>query len=290
MMRRRGPTAVAAVLIGFVVALGFAWSALADPSADKPAAAQLFAMVNQERLAAGLAPLVFSDAATQVSEGWSVHMAMTNELAHNDAWFSPETRSRAGAKAVGENVAYNADLADAHRRLMASPGHRANILDPRFQQIGIGAVRGPNGSWWITQDFLQSRAASDTSEAVAKAVPAAPTTPTPPTTTPPPPPASVPTTAPPAAETARDPATDGPTSTTTSALVTPTTVAVEAPAVHASGGAAQETASGPVLRPVERPGPASTASIGFGGFAALLLVAVAIGTVRMRGSAKTPSP
>jgi len=37
---------------------------------------------------------------------------------------------------------------------MNSPGHRANILSPRFTRIGIGAVRTTSGRWWATQDFV----------------------------------------------------------------------------------------------------------------------------------------
>src|SRR5207245_5251859 len=38
---------------------------------------------------------------------------------------------------------------------MASPGHRANILNSAFTQIGIGAAVNPNSQWksYWTQDF-----------------------------------------------------------------------------------------------------------------------------------------
>jgi len=143
--------------------LGSAQSASAEPSPDKVAAGQLVALVNQERAAAGLPPLGLSDVAVEVAEEWSVHMAASGVLAHNDAWFSRETKERAGAAASGENVASNIDVVDAHRRLMASPHHRANILDPRFHQVGVGAVQDGSGTWWITEDFLQLRVIHDTS-------------------------------------------------------------------------------------------------------------------------------
>ncbi len=37
---------------------------------------------------------------------------------------------------------------------MASPSHRANILNPRFAHIGIGAVQTTSGVWYAVQDFL----------------------------------------------------------------------------------------------------------------------------------------
>ena len=53
---------------------------------------------------------------------------------------------------VGENLAWGAnERATPHSQLVAwmnSPGHRANILNRRFREIGIGVVTGaPQGSW-----------------------------------------------------------------------------------------------------------------------------------------------
>ena len=42
----------------------------------------------------------------------------------------------------------------AHQQFMASPDHRANILDPRFRRIGIGAARRGD-TWWITENFVK---------------------------------------------------------------------------------------------------------------------------------------
>jgi hypothetical protein len=152
---------------------------------DKAAASQMLVLINADRAAVGLAPLSVSTVAVEVAEAWSASMADTDTLAHNDAWFTSSSRERAGASAVGENVAYNADIADAHRRLMDSPGHRANILDGRFHQIGIGVVRGVTGSYWITEDFLQLRSVPAL-VAEPAAPPADPSNPPAPSTTTPP--------------------------------------------------------------------------------------------------------
>jgi len=39
------------------------------------------------------------------------------------------------------------------RALMASSGHRANILDARFTYIGLGAVRS-GGHWYAVEEFI----------------------------------------------------------------------------------------------------------------------------------------
>jgi uncharacterized protein YkwD len=55
---------------------------------------------------------------------------------------------------IGENIAFNSTVRRAHRALMASPGHRANILDPRMRRVGVGIVeRG--GELWVTEVFTK---------------------------------------------------------------------------------------------------------------------------------------
>ncbi len=64
---------------------------------------------------------------------------------------------------VGENIyycsvsndVYNVDY--GHRALMNSPGHRANILEPRFQKIGLGIYRNAKGEFWVTEMFSRDQ-------------------------------------------------------------------------------------------------------------------------------------
>jgi uncharacterized protein YkwD len=57
----------------------------------------------------------------------------------------------------GENIGYNnTNPAAMHRSWMNSPGHRKNILNPNFREIGVGAIPGTfRGSRTImyTADF-----------------------------------------------------------------------------------------------------------------------------------------
>ena len=60
---------------------------------------------------------------------------------------------------VGENIAKFRDVFRAQAAFMNEPplghNHRANILDPDFTHVGIGIVRGPDGMFYITQEFIQ---------------------------------------------------------------------------------------------------------------------------------------
>ena len=61
---------------------------------------------------------------------------------------------------IGENLYYcslfnNVYTVDyGHRALMASPEHRANILDPHFTKIGLGLYHDSQGGFWMTEMFL----------------------------------------------------------------------------------------------------------------------------------------
>ncbi len=60
---------------------------------------------------------------------------------------------------LGENVGMGGTVPQIHTAYMNSPGHRANILDPRFTEIGTAAVWGDcNGyrTLFTVQVFMSS--------------------------------------------------------------------------------------------------------------------------------------
>ena len=69
--------------------------------------------------------------------------------------------SKPEAALVGENIFYASatdavyNVAYAHTSLMNSPGHRANILEPRFTKVGVGLYRDDQGRFWVTEMFLR---------------------------------------------------------------------------------------------------------------------------------------
>jgi uncharacterized protein YkwD len=71
--------------------------------------------------------------------------------------------SKAGIQwvSMGENIAMDQSVAQAEAALMNEPkfreNHRANILNPAFTNVGVGIARGPDGTLYITQDFVQVR-------------------------------------------------------------------------------------------------------------------------------------
>nr|MBA2438486.1 CAP domain-containing protein [Acidimicrobiia bacterium] len=79
---------------------------------------------------------------------------------HNLDLLTQPLRNVLGAVAVGENVGWSTHLEDLHPRLMASPGHRAALLDPRFTVAGFAVMQDTDGLYYVTQDFVQPSGAT----------------------------------------------------------------------------------------------------------------------------------
>jgi uncharacterized protein YkwD len=58
---------------------------------------------------------------------------------------------------AGENIAFAPDMNQAEESLLASPDHRANILNADFRCVGIGVYRAAGYEEMFTQDFSDCR-------------------------------------------------------------------------------------------------------------------------------------
>jgi hypothetical protein len=123
---------------------------------DSQAERQLVQMLNQERARAGLPSVKVDDRLTQAARAHSSLMAQADQLTHQLAG-EPTLPKRLAATHLrfnndAENVAYNYSVQAAHDGLMRSPPHRANILSPKYNTVGVGVVRSGD-RLWVTQDF-----------------------------------------------------------------------------------------------------------------------------------------
>ncbi len=126
--------------------------------------ARMLDLINQARRAAGAPALTLMAVPTDVARPWSVRLAAIRNLEHNPSMRAQLTARGCGSMSVtGENVAYDAEGPDHMFNLyMSSPGHRRNILDPRFRVIGMGSVERWQDGWpyvYNTQVFASSCAA-----------------------------------------------------------------------------------------------------------------------------------
>ena len=119
--------------------------------------AQMLELVNQERAAAGLAPLAPDPEMTEVARRHSADMFERGYFSHQTPdGKSPFDRMRESEVrfiTAGENLALAPTLQIAHTGLMNSPGHRANIMRPQFGRLGIGILDGGRRGLMVTQNF-----------------------------------------------------------------------------------------------------------------------------------------
>lgn len=128
--------------------------------ADGPEA-QVLALVNQERASAGCSPVTSNAELTRAADDYSDVMADSGVMSHTGPDGSTMTTRVEAAgyewSTLGENIARGqADAASVMESWMNSPGHRANILNCSFKELGVGVHFGDGGPWW-TQNFGAGR-------------------------------------------------------------------------------------------------------------------------------------
>lgn len=189
--------AIAVAVLGFLVPDA---KAIVSPAAE----VELLDRTNAARAAEGQAPLAAADDLVAVARRHAQRMADEGRIFHN-ANLRDEVD---GWQVVGENVGRAGSIAEVHDAFMASPAHRANVVESRFTEAGMGVV-DHDGELWVVEVFRQPMAASAPAPAPAPAPraatapranpaprPAAPATPQPaaaPTAAVPAPPAAAPT-------------------------------------------------------------------------------------------------
>lgn len=120
----------------------------------------IFNLVNQERTSRGLSALSLNNKLIGAAQHHAGNMASMNRMAHDLPGADlPTLADRLryydySYSWAGENIAYGfADAQDVMVAWMNSSGHRANILNPNFTEIGIGVRYASNGTPYYCQDF-----------------------------------------------------------------------------------------------------------------------------------------
>jgi hypothetical protein len=152
LLRLATATAVSAASLGGAVALA------APAHAVSSDASSYLSRLNTERANNGLRPLTMRSDLNTVAQGWANHMAAAGLLSHNPNLTSQVTNWQT----VGENVGEGPDVPTLDTAFWNSPGHRANILDSSYQDIGLGTAYA-DGVLWITIDFRKPMTAESAS-------------------------------------------------------------------------------------------------------------------------------
>ena len=118
---------------------------------------QLLALANQSRRKAGAPPLELDAGLSQAARTHAMAMLEARHLSHQFHG-EPSLPLRLAAtthlllEQEGENVALDYDAQRGHEHLMLSPPHRANLLNPAYNVVGLGVVRSGD-RLYIVQDF-----------------------------------------------------------------------------------------------------------------------------------------
>lgn len=169
MMRR---FRVGPVIVGLVVTCVCATAE--SPKLGSVAEQYLFSAANVARAQRGLPPLRWDRTLYEAAQRHAGEMATRESISHQypgEADLANRGRS-AGARftVISENVAEAWSAPEIHEAWMESPDHRANLLDPRVDSVGISVMQR-DGQLYAVEDFdhsVQSLSFNEQERAVAE--------------------------------------------------------------------------------------------------------------------------
>jgi uncharacterized protein YkwD len=117
-----------------------------------------FKLLNADRAKNGLSPLKLDSQLTTLGGNYAQDMINRNFFSHtNPEGQTPFDRMKnAGISYTyaGENIAINNNVTAAETAFMNSSGHKANILNANYTDVGIGVRYDSKGSAYVVQEFI----------------------------------------------------------------------------------------------------------------------------------------
>ena len=160
-MRRPHLLAEVRVYYGMKIGLVFALLCFAFAPAHGQSVSEqyLLSAANVDRAARGLRQLHFDEHLQIAARMHAYQMVRHGEISHQFAG-EQDLAARAGEAGarfslISENVAEAPDASQIHDLWMHSAGHRANLLDPAVDSVGIAVVRD-RGEFYAVEDFGKS--------------------------------------------------------------------------------------------------------------------------------------
>jgi uncharacterized protein YkwD len=130
-----------------------------------PSEMKYIELTNKERVSRGLSLLSVDPLLVQVGRQHSREMADKNYFSHTspiqklktpmDRYLAAE-KQRPSWALVGENLFYCSvvDIDRGHSAFMNREGHRDNILESRYERMGVGIYVTHKGEFYVTEMFL----------------------------------------------------------------------------------------------------------------------------------------
>jgi uncharacterized YkwD family protein/spore coat assembly protein SafA len=133
----------------------------ANPSIEKSkdVGQQVMDLTNEERAKNGLSPLTWNWQVARVARYKSSDMRNKNYFSHQSPTYgSPFSMLESfgvSYRSAGENIAAGqATPEEVVKAWMNSEGHRKNILNPGYTEIGVGYISGGSYGHYWTQMFI----------------------------------------------------------------------------------------------------------------------------------------
>jgi uncharacterized protein YkwD len=144
---------------------------------DSSAEQLLVQLANKARREAGISGLTFDEGLSRAARVHAQAMFEARQLSHRFEGEASLPERLAAATQLqldreGENVALDFDPAQAHNHLMLSPPHRANLLNPAYNVVGMAVLR-TGDRLYVVQDFghaVPSYTAAQAKDRIAAAI------------------------------------------------------------------------------------------------------------------------
>jgi hypothetical protein len=146
---RKLATALAAAAVTLLVLTGL--SAAPTDAAEPGTEAQFVAAVNNVRAGRGLPPLAVHNELVGVARNWTDQMVAAGAISHN-----PNLANMVSANwaVLGENVGVGYDVDGLMQAFINSAAHYRNLVEPRYDTIGVGVTWSPDGRMFTTHLFM----------------------------------------------------------------------------------------------------------------------------------------
>ncbi len=133
---------------------------------------RIAALINRERIAARLAPLIPDAPATAAARAYAAVIARTKDVAHDIEGTTPPTRLAAAGRrpiAVSESTVKADDLREATEVLLDDPMYRRQVVDPKATHVSVGVVTDHSGELYIAIEYIEIPPPIDTAAMEARA-------------------------------------------------------------------------------------------------------------------------
>jgi len=105
----------------------------------------------RRRWNSSLQPLSRSEELDALAARQATAMAKRGALFHSDASEVCSNLEVQPKRRLGENVVRGADALDMHMRMLEDVANYANMVDRRYNEVGMAAARGPKGELYLCQ-------------------------------------------------------------------------------------------------------------------------------------------